>query len=211
MPYSARWLRHAVSETRSFWTLPRIAVAVFSPPIGALLWTVWKAWSGWWPIMQVAIISVGTWVVLACIVFFIFWLKAPSQLEAGSQAEHGKRISLLEITLEQSRQRARQLEAALAAKNPHDEHKERSVREALGRVDSRDAQFIWLLLDSGRHNRDEVQGRGFGRNLRDLNSRLGLRLIDEELVRNALGHEVDCYYQINKEWIEALKAARFST
>src|ERR1017187_2488525 len=199
MSYSARWLRKAVAETHEFWTLQRIAVAVSGPVAVAILWaTIWNPWRGWWPVMQVAVISLLGFFAAWGISFFVCLLIVPAQLETQVEAEHAAELFSVMGDLEQSKQKAEQLATALAAKNPHDEHRECSLQEALNRVGSRDKEFLRLLLDNGKHNRAEVQGRGFGRELHELNSRLGIKLIDEAPVRNMLGNEVECYYQINE-------------
>jgi hypothetical protein len=211
MPYRARWFRKALAETRAYWTPTRTALAVSGPIIAAVFWRFWEPWNGWWPLMQVAIISVAGSFAAWGIAFFIGLLVAPAKLAAEAEMEHGKQTSLIEIkarstetALEKSLARVADLEAALAAKHPIDEHKESCVREAFGKLDAEDIRFLQWLLITGRANTSTVQGQRFFMQV-NLNGRAGVHLVTEEPVRSSNGTEIDSYSQINPEMKDALR------
>ena len=144
--------------------------------------------------------------------------RAPVAVHAGLIAEickigdnarkeiHSERESAESILREKVRaiddgkQRISALEAEISRKQPHDEHKEALVRDALGELGEQDRAVLLWLLDNGRVRRGIIQARGFY-NVDGLNDKAGLALI----VHDDISGEMNAYHQINPEYKDALR------
>ncbi len=101
--------------------------------------------------------------------------------------------------------RAAALEASLASKHPHDEHKENEVRRALVLLSENDQQLVAWMLDAGEALRSKLNRLGF--NPDSLYARRDIpQLILFTSIRLGNGvSEADRNYSINPKFEQALR------
>lgn len=171
---------------------------IANPIFAALLWTIFKPWSGWSPVLQVAVLSILLFVALWGVIFLVCLFQVPSQLESEQAIEHEKKT--VRLLAQQS-----------ARKHPHDEHLEARVREEMGKLDERQKEFVRYLMDHTQMNNNAVHMAGFS-GVPDQVMRMTQHfLVTYESVRPGNGLvERDRLYRINPAALDALRHVLYS-
>jgi len=93
--YGARWRARAFADTREFWTPTKIVLQIAGPVVAGIAWAVFKPWGGWWPIVQIAVISILGFLALWGVAYMAQLCLAPGKIHAEQQAS----IALLNETI----------------------------------------------------------------------------------------------------------------
>jgi hypothetical protein len=141
----------ALSETKTYLTLPKIIITIASPIVVAVLWTLFKPWAGRQALMQVAAISTLVFLALWGLLFIVNLVLAPSQLDATMR-------SIARTANEEEQIAVGQLEAA-RKKDPQDERKEHHVKSCIADFKPEEIEGMRWLLDNGETMQRDVPKR----------------------------------------------------
>jgi hypothetical protein len=200
--YGKRLHRAAREDFRKFWSGHRVWVTVATLISPFLM--QWKN-HGWGSLLtaQDTLESGGLALGLSIVGNYLIALwGGASSLDAGLQ----ETIVDKEAELAQHKDKISTLETAQARKNPYDEHLDRTIREALAKLDLKQQEFVRHLLDAHRMNNADVHNAGFPTIPNLVIGKTGQTLIHFDSHRPGNGLiEMDRFYYINPGNREAIR------
>jgi len=164
--------------------------------------------------MQIAAISVLAFLALWGLVFIAHAALTPARLDRECAKgfnevidRHVKEFQAKDAALNEYAKKVAVLEEALSKKHPHDEYLETRVRDALGKLEERERQFIVWLFNNGHANNALIHTAGFTGLPESIINKTGeAHLLYYDPIRPGNGLvEMDRLYDINPKFSPALK------